>query len=69
MSTEVLRETGKRRIAVDRVLQLLEGPLTACVASLALIALLAGGRSTNWDIANHVGIYRPGRDTPQGDVR
>lgn len=69
MPIEVLRETGKRRIAVDRVLQLLEGPLTTYVVGLALIALIAGGRSTYWDIAIHVGIHTLGAHPPQGDVR
>ena len=54
---------------MDRVLQLLEGPLTTYVVGLALIALIAGGRSTYWDIAIHVGIHTLGAHPPQGDVR
>ena len=45
---------------MERVLQLLEGPLTACIA---------GGRSTCWQFATHVSVYRRGVVTPQGEVR
>ena len=60
MSREILREAGKGRTAMERVLQLLEGPLTACIA---------GGRSTCWQFATHVSVYRRGVVTPQGEVR
>lgn len=45
---------------MERVLQLLEGPLTACIA---------GGRSIWWHFAIHVSIHRRGGDTSQGEVR